>query len=156
IMVPGGTPQSVIDTLSTAFKAMAGEPTFRNLIEQQGMDATYYGPAEAAGFWNGEIDKWESVVKAAGSVGQGARCAPPTPRSVTPKPRNFQRREMVVQNPRQLLRRRAAKAAIGGKPKIRQEFARDIKPLPQRRHRVDRPEIDAGAFHIEPRKRRIE
>src|SRR5262245_29139997 len=70
IMVPGGTPQSVIDTLSTAFKAMAGEPTFRNLIEQQGMDATYYGPGDAARFWNGEIDKWESVVKAAGIVVQ--------------------------------------------------------------------------------------
>ena len=32
------------------------------------MDATYYGPAEAAKFWHGEIDKWESVVKAAGTA----------------------------------------------------------------------------------------
>lgn len=70
IMVPGGTPQSVINTLAQALKTMADEPAFRNLIEQQGMDATYYGPAEAAGFWNREIDKWESVVKAAGIVVQ--------------------------------------------------------------------------------------
>jgi tripartite-type tricarboxylate transporter receptor subunit TctC len=68
IMVPRGTPQSVIDTLSAAFKAIAGQPEFRRLIEQQGMDAVYYGPAEAAKFWNEEIGKWETVIKAAGLV----------------------------------------------------------------------------------------
>jgi len=70
IMVPGGTPQPVIDTLAAAFKTIADDPAFRNLVEQQGMDATYYGPAEAAKFWRGEIDKWESTVKAAGIVAQ--------------------------------------------------------------------------------------
>ena len=66
IMVPNGTPQSVIDTLAAAFKTIAGEPEFRKLVEQQGMDVTYYGPAEAARFWNNEIDKWESVIRSAG------------------------------------------------------------------------------------------
>jgi len=70
IMVPAGTPQSVIDTLGAAFKTISGQPEFRKLVEQQGMDATYYGPAEAAAFWSGEIDKWESVIKAAGIAAQ--------------------------------------------------------------------------------------
>jgi tripartite-type tricarboxylate transporter receptor subunit TctC len=70
IMVPGGTAQSVIDTLGAAFKTISGQPEFRKLIEQQGMDATYYGPADAAKFWIAEIGKWESVIKAAGIVVQ--------------------------------------------------------------------------------------
>jgi tripartite-type tricarboxylate transporter receptor subunit TctC len=66
IMAPGGTPQSVIDTLGAAFKTIAEQPEFRKLIEQQGMDATYFGPADAAKFWSGEIDKWDTVIKSAG------------------------------------------------------------------------------------------
>ena len=70
LFVPAGTPQSVIDTLSAAFKTISEQPETRKLIEQQGMNAIYYGPTEAAKFWNGEIDKWEAVVKAAGLVTQ--------------------------------------------------------------------------------------
>jgi tripartite-type tricarboxylate transporter receptor subunit TctC len=66
IMVPGGTPQVVIEALGAAFKTISDQAEFRNLIEQQGMDATYYDPAAAAKFWHGEIGKWESVIKAAG------------------------------------------------------------------------------------------
>jgi tripartite-type tricarboxylate transporter receptor subunit TctC len=70
IMVPAGTPQSVIDTLGAAFKTISDQPEFRKLVEQQGMDATYHGPKQAGAFWNSEIDKWESVIKAAGIVAQ--------------------------------------------------------------------------------------
>lgn len=66
IMAPGGTPQPVIDTLGAAFKTISERPEFRKLVEQQGMDVTYMGPAEAAKFWHGEIDKWDGVIKAAG------------------------------------------------------------------------------------------
>src|SRR5262249_60403725 len=51
IMAPGGTPQPVIDTLAAAFRTIADEPEFRKLVEQQGMDVVYYGPAEAGRFW---------------------------------------------------------------------------------------------------------
>jgi tripartite-type tricarboxylate transporter receptor subunit TctC len=68
IMVPRGTPQGVIDRLSAAFKAISSQPEFRKQIEQQGMDAVYLGPSEAAKFWNGEIAKWETVIKAANLV----------------------------------------------------------------------------------------
>jgi tripartite-type tricarboxylate transporter receptor subunit TctC len=66
VLAPGGTPQSVIDALGTAFKAIAERPEFRSLVEKQDMDVTYYGPAEAAKFWNAEIDKWQGVIKSAG------------------------------------------------------------------------------------------
>jgi tripartite-type tricarboxylate transporter receptor subunit TctC len=70
IMVPGGTPQEVIDTLGRAFKTVSEKPDFQRLVNQQGMDVTFHGPAEAEKFWNSEIDKWESVIKAAGIVAQ--------------------------------------------------------------------------------------
>jgi tripartite-type tricarboxylate transporter receptor subunit TctC len=70
IMVRSDTPQPVIDALSRVFKAISEKPEFRRLVSEQGMDATYYGPVEAAKFWNGEIDKWEGVIKAAGIVAQ--------------------------------------------------------------------------------------
>ncbi len=66
ILAPSGTPQPVIDALGTAFKAIADRPEFRNLVEKQDMDVTYYGPAEAAEFGNGEIDKWQGVIQSAG------------------------------------------------------------------------------------------
>jgi tripartite-type tricarboxylate transporter receptor subunit TctC len=68
IMAPAGTPQAVIDTLSAALKTITGQPEVRKLIEQQGMDAIFHGPADAAKFWNGEINKWEAVTKAANLV----------------------------------------------------------------------------------------
>jgi tripartite-type tricarboxylate transporter receptor subunit TctC len=70
VMAPAGTPQPIIDTLAAAFKTIADDPEFRRLVEQQGMDVSYYGPADAARFWNDEIDKWESVIKSAGIAGQ--------------------------------------------------------------------------------------
>jgi len=66
IMAPSGTPQPVIATLGAAFKTISEQPEFRKLIERQGMDVTYYGPADAARFWSGEIDKWANVIKSAG------------------------------------------------------------------------------------------
>jgi hypothetical protein len=36
---------------------------------------------------------------------------------------------VILQNPRHLVRRRPPEGAIGGKPKIRQEFAPDIDAL---------------------------
>jgi len=65
IFAPRGTPQSVIDTLGSAFKAISDDPSFRKQVEQQGMDVTYYGPEAAAKFWNAEIAKWQSVIRSA-------------------------------------------------------------------------------------------
>lgn len=66
IMAPAGTPQPVIDALGAALKTITDQPEFRKQIEQQGMDVTYYGPAEAAKFWSAEVAKWQGVIKSAG------------------------------------------------------------------------------------------
>lgn len=65
IAAPAGTPQPVIDTLGAALKTVAEQPEFRRHVEEQGLDAIFYGPREAAGFWNGEVSKWQGVIKAA-------------------------------------------------------------------------------------------
>jgi len=66
ILAPAGTPQSVIDTLGATFKTIADQAEFRKLVERQDMDVTFYSPAEAAKFWNGEVDKWQSVISSTG------------------------------------------------------------------------------------------
>lgn len=70
IMAPAKTPQSVIDTLNKSFKTISENPDFQRLVNQQGMDATFYNEAEAQKFWNSEIDKWDNVIKAAGIAAQ--------------------------------------------------------------------------------------
>ncbi|HWL03637.1 MAG TPA: tripartite tricarboxylate transporter substrate binding protein [Xanthobacteraceae bacterium] len=70
IMAPAGTPQAVIDKLGVTFKKIADNPEFQKLVAQQGMDVTFQGPADALKFWNGEVDKWEGVIKAAGITAQ--------------------------------------------------------------------------------------
>jgi len=71
IMVPAGTPQAVIDMIGKTLKTVSENPEFQRLVNQQGMDVTFYGPAEAAKFWETEIQKWEDVIKAAGITHQG-------------------------------------------------------------------------------------
>lgn len=70
IMAPAGTPQTVLDTLGRAVKNAADHPDFPQQVAKTGMDASYQGAAEAARFWSAEVDKWESVIKAAGIIGQ--------------------------------------------------------------------------------------
>ena len=70
IMVPAATPPAIIDTLGRSLAVSVQTPEFQRLVERQGMDATFYGPIEAAKFWADEIDKWEGVIKAARIVTQ--------------------------------------------------------------------------------------
>lgn len=65
ILVPAGTPLAVIETLGRTFKTVSENSDFQSLVNKQGMDVTFYGPAEAARFFNAEIEKWEDVIKAA-------------------------------------------------------------------------------------------
>ncbi len=66
IMAPSGTAPRVIDTLGRALKNAADNTETQRLINKQGMDVSFYGPADAGKFWIGEVDKWESVIRAAG------------------------------------------------------------------------------------------
>jgi len=65
IVVPKGTPQSVIATLDKAFREMAAKPEFQKAIADQGLEPIYMDAAKAGPFWTSEIDKWAAVIKAA-------------------------------------------------------------------------------------------
>jgi tripartite-type tricarboxylate transporter receptor subunit TctC len=70
IMVPAGTPAPVIETLGRSLRGTTEQQEFQRMVEKQGMDATFMGPAEAMKFWQSEVSKWDTVIKAAGIVGQ--------------------------------------------------------------------------------------
>ena len=65
IMVPTGTPQTIIDTLGRIIRGSAETSDFQGQVVKLGMDPVALGPSEAQKFWQGEVDKWETVIKAA-------------------------------------------------------------------------------------------
>jgi tripartite-type tricarboxylate transporter receptor subunit TctC len=70
IMAPAGTPQPILDAIDRSLRHAAATPEFPRAVEKVGMDPTFQPAPEAAKFWLSEVDKWESVIKAAGIVGQ--------------------------------------------------------------------------------------
>ncbi len=64
IMAPTGTPQAIIDTLGRIIRTNAETADFKDRVIKLGMDPVAMGPAESQKFWIGEVDKWETVVKA--------------------------------------------------------------------------------------------
>lgn len=64
IMAPAGTPQPIVETLGRIIRTNAETADFQDKVAKLGMDAAAMGPAEAQKFWLGEVDKWETVVKA--------------------------------------------------------------------------------------------
>jgi tripartite-type tricarboxylate transporter receptor subunit TctC len=70
IMAPAGTPQPILDALDRSLRHAASSAEFPRAVEKTGMDPTFQPAPEAAKFWISEVDKWESVIKAAGIVGQ--------------------------------------------------------------------------------------
>ncbi len=70
IMVPAGTPPAIIEMLGRSLKSAADNPDFPRNVEKQGLDPNFMSVAEAGKFWATEIDKWETVIKAAGIPAQ--------------------------------------------------------------------------------------
>src|SRR5205823_5570622 len=68
----------------------------------------------------------------------------------------FDSLEVIRQHLWQLLRRRAAEAAIGAQPEIRREPANDRQPFAEAVHAVDHPEVEAGVAAFETGERGIE
>ncbi|MFM9970158.1 MAG: Bug family tripartite tricarboxylate transporter substrate binding protein [Burkholderiales bacterium] len=64
IMVPAGTPPDIIATLGRIIRTNAETADFQDKVVKLGMDPAAMGPAEAQKFWIGEVDKWETVIKA--------------------------------------------------------------------------------------------
>ena len=66
LMAPAGTPRPAIEALDATLKIMSNTEEFKRAINEQGMDVTYLGAADATNFWNGEIERWDAVIKASG------------------------------------------------------------------------------------------
>ena len=56
--------------LGRSVRAAAEAPDFARNVDKTGMDPSYQGAAEATKFWLAEVDKWETVIKAAGIAAQ--------------------------------------------------------------------------------------
>jgi tripartite-type tricarboxylate transporter receptor subunit TctC len=70
LMVPKGTPKDAIAIMDRTFKEISEDPGFRQEIEKQGLDVTYMNSDAAGKFWQGEIEKWASVIKSANIVAE--------------------------------------------------------------------------------------
>ena len=65
-MRPRGTPQPIVDRLSTELSRIVRIPAVQEQIRAQGAEAVGSTPAEARRFLDAEIDKWAKVVKLSG------------------------------------------------------------------------------------------
>ena len=68
VMVPRGTPQSVVDKLHATFTAALNAPGVRERLSNQGFDVVGSSPAEFSSYVRNEIPKWAKVVKASGAA----------------------------------------------------------------------------------------
>lgn len=66
IGVPRGTPQAIVDRLSREVNAVMSDPQSRALFKDSGGEPLAGSPSEFAQRVFGEIDKWASVIQAAG------------------------------------------------------------------------------------------
>src|SRR5262245_46270042 len=95
-----------------------------------------------------------AVPTASASTAKNVRT--PAPVIASPRFRQLQRREMVIQNFWHFLRRNATEAAIGCKTEVRQRPARGGKPLLEAGHAVNEPEIDPRLADLQSAERRVE
>lgn len=65
LMAPSATPKPIVEQIGAILAKAADDPDFQAQVHKQGLDVTFKGPAEASKFWLGEIEKWDTVVKAA-------------------------------------------------------------------------------------------
>ena len=70
LMAPKGTPQAIVDKLNAEVNKAINRPDLKNMWAQQGAAPLAMTPAEFAVYVRKDIDKWASVVKAAGITQQ--------------------------------------------------------------------------------------
>jgi tripartite-type tricarboxylate transporter receptor subunit TctC len=70
LMAPKGTPKAIVDKLNAEVNKAINRPELKNLWAQQGAAPLTMTPAEFAVYVKNDIDKWASVVKAAGITQQ--------------------------------------------------------------------------------------
>jgi tripartite-type tricarboxylate transporter receptor subunit TctC len=68
ILAPAGTPQPIIDKLSTAIIKALEDPAVLNALQKAGVEPTPgRGPKETADFIKAELAKWAPIIKASGA-----------------------------------------------------------------------------------------
>jgi tripartite-type tricarboxylate transporter receptor subunit TctC len=68
ILAPAGTPQPIIDKLSTGILKALEDPTVFRRLQEAGIDPTPgRGPKETAAFMKAELAKWAPIIKASGA-----------------------------------------------------------------------------------------
>ena len=65
LIMPAAVPQDIVNILDKAMMEIAAKPDFQKSIHEQGLDNTYSPAREAAELWSKEVDKWQTVIKAA-------------------------------------------------------------------------------------------
>jgi tripartite-type tricarboxylate transporter receptor subunit TctC len=65
LYAPAGTPQPVIERLTSEIAKVMQTPEFKRKAEEQGATAAYMNPKQLAEFTKVELDRWGAVVKAA-------------------------------------------------------------------------------------------
>jgi len=66
ILAPAGTPQPVVERLTSEFKEVLQSQDLRNWFLNQGAELDYTGPTELGEFISQEVAKWKRTVKEAG------------------------------------------------------------------------------------------
>jgi tripartite-type tricarboxylate transporter receptor subunit TctC len=66
LLAPAGTPPDIVDKLSVSLNEALKSDIVQSAMKQQGIDALGGGPAEFSKFITADIDKWRSVLAAAG------------------------------------------------------------------------------------------
>lgn len=66
IFAPGGTPASTVEKISAATNKALSDPQLIKQFAAQGLETKTGTPAEIKTFFDGEVDRWTSVIKAAG------------------------------------------------------------------------------------------
>lgn len=68
LMAPAGTPDAVVEKLSTTLQKVLADKALQQNFAQQGFDAQWMSPAEYRKFVDDEIKKWAEVVKTSGAT----------------------------------------------------------------------------------------
>jgi tripartite-type tricarboxylate transporter receptor subunit TctC len=63
ILVPKGTPPSVINKLAAAFKKITEDPSFVEMIKKFGEEVNYLGPEEFTKMWKEEYESRKQLAK---------------------------------------------------------------------------------------------
>lgn len=68
LMAPAGTPDTVVQKLSSTLKKVLGDKALQQQFAQQGFDTEWMSPGDFHIFVDNEIKKWAEVVKTSGAT----------------------------------------------------------------------------------------